>query len=264
MKTNNENNGDSDHGYENSQVYKNKISRKNTEMVEELIHTKQDKSTNDHILSRLFFGIGLCMSLLFIITAFEWKFYDKGNNLSLGSLSSEFNDIIDVPPTEQPPPPPPKIEQPKIIEVSDEQEIKETIPIVLDIEMKEEQVIEQKIFEDVNMDDIEDEKADEIFTVVEEQPSPKGGIKAFYEYVAKNLSYPSAARRMNIEGRVYIAFIVEKNGSLTDVKSIKGIGGGCDEEAVRIIEGAPKWNPGKQRGRPVRVKMVLPVLFQLQ
>ena len=68
---------------------------------------------------------------------------------------------------------------------------------------------------------------------------------------------------MNIEGKVYVQFVVDKDGTLTDVKALKGIGAGCDEEAVRVIQEAPKWKPGKQRGRPVKVRMVLPIIFKL-
>ena len=108
-----------------------------------------------------------------------------------------------------------------------------------------------------------EEKADEVFTMVEGQPAPIGWIKAFYDYVGKNLKYPSKAARMGVEGRVFVEFIVEKDGSLTDIKVARGIGGGCDEEAVRVISSAPKWKPGKQRGNPVRVRMVMPIMFQL-
>jgi protein TonB len=112
--------------------------------------------------------------------------------------------------------------------------------------------------------EVHEEKAEEIFTIVEQQPEPIGGFTAFYTYVGENLKYPRLAQRGNIQGRVYIQFVVEKDGSLTDIKTIKGIGGGCDEEACRIIGNAPKWNPGKQRGRPVRVIMVIPILFKLE
>jgi protein TonB len=231
--------------------------------MEDLIKLKRAKSRSDKSYSSLFFSIGLCISLLVVVTAFEWKFYDRGNVMDLGTLDSEFENVMDIPPTEQPPPPPKKLEQPKIIEVPDEEEIMEDIEIDLDIEVTEEQVVEQRIFEDLEIEE-EEEKVDEIFTIVEQQPEPVGGLKAFYDYVAKNLKYPVLARRNLIEGRAYIEFVVEKDGSLTDVKILKGIGGGCDEEAVRIIKNAPRWKPGKQRGRPVRVKMVLPVLFQLE
>jgi protein TonB len=235
-----------------------------TKSIEDLIKLKRVKSKSENNYSRLFFSIGLCFSLLVVITAFEWKFYDSGRVIDLGTLDSEFENVMDIPPTEQPPPPPRKLEQPKIIEVPDEEEIMEEIEIDLDIEVTEEQVIEQRIFEDLEMEKEEEEVADEIFTIVEQQPQPAGGLTAFYDYVAKNLKYPMLARRNNIEGRVYIGFVVEKDGSLTDINILKGIGGGCDEEAMRIIKNAPKWNPGKQRGRPVRVKMVLPILFQLE
>ena len=106
-------------------------------------------------------------------------------------------------------------------------------------------------------------QVDEIFTIVEDQPTPPGGMSAFYKYVATSLRYPAQARRMGIEGKVFVQFVVGKDGTLTDVQAIKGIGAGCDEEAVRVISRAKKWSPGKQRGRPVRVRMILPITFKL-
>ena len=105
--------------------------------------------------------------------------------------------------------------------------------------------------------------ADEVFMVVEDQPSPEGGLRAFYAYIAENMKYPTEARQKGIEGKVFVQFVVDKDGSLTDVKALKGIGGGCDEEAVRVIEEAPVWNPGQQRGKSVRVRMVMPITFRL-
>lgn len=232
-------------------------------VIDELMSIKRKNARFQNLNSNLFFSIGLCLSLLFIISAFELKFYNDGNVIDLGDVNTSFENIVEVPPTEQPPTPPPKIVQPKIVEVSDEEDVIEDIEIDLDIEMTEEQVIEQTIFEKVKFVMVE-EKADEIFTIVEQQPEPVGGLKAFYEYIGKNLNYPTRAQRNNIQGRVYIQFVVEKNGLLTDIQIVKGIGGGCDEEASRIITNAPKWNPGKQRGRPVRVKMVIPILFRLE
>lgn len=207
----------------------------------------------------LFLNIGLVVSLLIVITAFEWKFYDQGELMDLGQVNDEFEDVMEIPPTEQPPPPPPKIQQPEIIEVPDEEEIEEEIEVDLDVEITEETVVEELVFEEP----VEEEVAEEIFTIVEDQPSPKGGMAAFYEYVGKKLKYPAQARRMGIEGKVFVEFVVDKDGSITDVKAIKGIGAGCDEEAIRVIQDAPKWNPGKQRGRPVKVRMILPITFKL-
>ncbi|MEK6479007.1 TonB family protein [Catalinimonas sp. 4WD22] len=103
----------------------------------------------------------------------------------------------------------------------------------------------------------------DVFTVVEEQPEYPGGMDAFYRYVSTEMKYPLEARQQGIEGRVFVQFVVEKDGSLSDVKTIKGIGGGCDTEAVRVLQNAASFSPGKQRGRPVRVRMVMPVTFKL-
>ena len=77
------------------------------------------------------------------------------------------------------------------------------------------------------------------------------------------MEYPAQARRMGVEGKVFVQFVVDKDGSLTDVKAVKGIGAGCDEEAVEIVKSAPKWKPGKQRGKAVRVRMIIPITFRL-
>jgi TonB family protein len=103
----------------------------------------------------------------------------------------------------------------------------------------------------------------EVFSKVEEQPYPIGGMDVFYQYIGQEMKYPLQARRMGIEGKVFVEFVVEKDGSLSQVKALKGIGAGCDAEAVRVVQNAPHFNPGTQRGKPVRVKMTLPVIFKL-
>lgn len=105
---------------------------------------------------------------------------------------------------------------------------------------------------------------EEVFTLVEQQPDYPGGITAFYKAIANNMNYPEQARKMGIEGRVYVQFIVDKTGLVKDIKTIKRIGGGCDEEAERVIKLTGKWNPGTQRGKPVNVRMVMPINFKLQ
>ena len=184
------------------------------------------------------------ISLLLTVMAFEWKSYDDNDLVNLGSLDADFEELQDIPITEQPPPPPPQVTPPEIIEVPDEEEIEEEIEVNLDVEVTEETVIEDVVFEEAP----EEEAADEIFQFVEDQPAPVGGMKAFYAYVGKQMKYPAQARRMGIEGKVYVTFVVGKDGALTDVRVLKGIGAGCDEEAVRVLSAAPKWKPGKQRG----------------
>jgi len=104
---------------------------------------------------------------------------------------------------------------------------------------------------------------DGIFTVVEQQPEFEGGEEAFYKYILREIRYPQEARLQGVEGRVDVQFVVDKDGSLTDVKAIKGIGAGCDAEAVRVLQNAPRFKPGMQNGRPVLVRMVVPVNFKL-
>ena len=224
-----------------------------------MVETKKNPKADLSRTTGLFLNIGLVISLLLVILAFENKVYDDGSQVSLNAAGEDFEDLMDIPQTNQPPPPPPKKVQPEIIEVPDEEEIEEEIEIDLDVEMTEETVIEEVVFDDAP----EEEEVDEIFTIVEDQPTPIGGMSAFYQYVQKKLKYPAQARRMGIEGKVFVQFVVDKDGSITEVKAVKGIGAGCDEEAVRVIQGSPKWKAGKQRGRSVKVRMILPITFKL-
>ena len=208
--------------------------------------------------SGMFLNIGMAVSLLVVIVAFEWRSYDDAAIMDLGNVDDDFEDILEIPPTEQPPPPPPKVQVPEIIEVPDEEEIEEEIEVELDVEVTEETVVEEIVFEEAP----EEENVDEIFTIVEESASFPGGLSAWAKYLGKELKYPRQAQRMGIEGRVFVQFIVERDGSLTDVKVVKGIGAGCDEEAVRVIKKGPKWKPGKQRGKPVRQKYIQNIMFK--
>jgi len=209
--------------------------------------------------SSLYLSIGLVASLLLVIMAFEKKFYADGDLADLGAVTDDFEEMLEIPPTEQPPPPPPKIQQPEIIEVPDEEEIEDEIEVDLDIEITDDQEIEELVYEEP----VEEEVADEVFTIVEQQPDYPGGMSAFYKFVQKKLKYPSQARRMGIEGKVFVQFVVDKQGNITEVKAVRGIGAGCDEEAVRVIKSSPKWKAGKQRGKTVKVRMILPITFKL-
>ncbi|NJL14491.1 MAG: TonB family protein [Microscillaceae bacterium] len=212
----------------------------------------------------LFFNIGLIVSLVLVITAFEWKFYDDLETIDLGNLVEEETEILDIPITEMPPPPPPVLQQPEIIEVPEDEEIEEQVTMELDVEVQEEKPVQAptKINAPPPPAPVVEE-SDEIFLVVEESAEPQGGFEEFYKYVAKNIQYPKQARRMGVEGRVIIQVVIDKDGTLTDMKVLKGIGSGCDEEAVRVLKGSPKWKPGKQRGRAVRQKMTVPIQFKL-
>ena len=103
----------------------------------------------------------------------------------------------------------------------------------------------------------------ETFLVVEDTAEPVGGFPEFYKYIAENLKYPESAKEKGIEGKVYIQMVIDTDGSITDVKAVKGIGYGCDEEAVRVISEAPAWQPAEQRGKKVKQKIVVPIAFTL-
>ena len=104
----------------------------------------------------------------------------------------------------------------------------------------------------------------EIFQVVEQMPEFPGGMDALMKYFNKNIKYPSQAAENNIQGRVMISFVVNKDGSIVDPQVIKSVDASLDKEAMRVVKAMPKWNPGKQRGKPVRVKYTVPVMFRLQ
>lgn len=233
------------------------------EVLDDLILNKKQKAKKRGELQLLLFFIGLSLSLLFVNFAFEWKFYDDGQVVNMSTPSEDMIELMDIPPTDQPPPPPPKLEQPQIVEVPNEEEIVEEIEFDLDVEVTEETAIEDRVVDVLVEEEPEEEVAEEVFTIVEQQPKPNGGFEAFYAYVRENLKYPAQAARLGIEGKVFVQFIVEKDGTLTDIEVVKGIGAGCDEEALRVLKNSPNWNPGKQRGVPVRVKMIFPIMFKL-
>jgi protein TonB len=104
---------------------------------------------------------------------------------------------------------------------------------------------------------------EEIFDVVEKNPSFPGGHEAINAYMMENMSYPDSAKIMGVEGTVYLQFVVETDGSITNIKILRDIGYGCAEEAVRLVKSMPKWNPGTHRGKAVRVRYNCPIIFNL-
>ncbi|NLR90148.1 MULTISPECIES: energy transducer TonB [Flammeovirga] len=210
--------------------------------------------------SSLFGLIGMSLSMLVVLVAMEFPSYDEQILMDLGSLEFEEEEMVDIPVTQQQPPPPPKVTAPVIVEVPDEEEIEDEIEIEIPEEFDEETVIEEA--PEVEEEEVE-EVVDEIFEIVEDPAGFPGGMGKFYKWVGKNMKYPSQAKRMGVEGKVYVQFVVDKDGSLTDIKVVRGIGAGCDEAAINVLKKAPKWKPGKQRGRAVKQRMVLPISFKL-
>lgn len=212
----------------------------------------------------LYLEIGLVVVLVAALVAFNVKSYDKEEKEQFERMVSEEQEEIIIQTQEQELPPPPPPEQP---EVTTEFEVVED-----DAEVTNELVVNAEVTDDtknieitpVVVDEEEEEEEQQIFTVVENDPEFPGGMEALYKYLAQNIKYPQLARDNNITGRVYVTFVVERDGSITGCRVLRDIGGGCGQEAIRVVKSMPKWTPGKQRGKAVRVQFNLPVNFNLQ
>jgi periplasmic protein TonB len=183
---------------------------------------------------------------------------------------------------QKPPPPPPEPPKPKISQVKfpppvvkPDNEVKEQPPKIEELKVadpgqktvKGDPNADINIAEPVGNSDVKqvtEEDPNKIFTAVEENPTFPGGEDAFNKYLSKNIHYPAVARENGTQGKVFLSFVVEKDGSLTDIKVVRGIGGGCDDEAVRVLKNSPHWTPGVQNGKHVRVAYTIPVTFALQ
>jgi protein TonB len=209
----------------------------------------------------LFLQIGLVISLTIVFVAFEWKTYEKQEDILTATGPVQIDqEIVQI--TQQEQPEPPKAPQvTTILEVVGDDEI---IQDEIDISIEDRPDQAAQTYVPVLVEEAPEPVAEEIFTFVEEYPEFPGGEKALYEYIKNNIRYPEVARTSGITGTVYVQFVVEKDGSISDVKVLRGIGGGCDEEAVRVVKSMPKWKPGKQRGQPVRVYYTLPIDFKIK
>jgi periplasmic protein TonB len=222
--------------------------------------------------SSLYFAIGLAIVLFISWQAIEWKTYEK-TGYGYESLNVEDEDDEEVPITEQiktPPPPPPPPPAPEVIEiVEDEEEVEETV--IESTETDQEEIVE---VEDIEVeDDFED--VDVPFAVIEDVPIFPGcesvaksqRRECFQEkmnkHIRKNFRYPEIAQEMGIQGRVYVQFVIAKDGSITSIR-MRGPDKNLEKEAKRIISRLPKMTPGKQRGRAVRVPFSIPITFRLQ
>ncbi|MCQ2301962.1 MAG: energy transducer TonB [Bacteroidales bacterium] len=210
----------------------------------------------------MFTQIGLIISLALAWMVFEIKSYDK-REIDESLLNREVvldEEMTEITKQEEQKPQP--VELPKqttqLEIVQDDVEV-EDIEINADVQQTE--VIEEYVAPEIEEEEVVEQ---EIFQIVEEMPEYPGGEKKLLEYVGKSVKYPQIARESGIQGRVFVNFVIEPDGSVSNVKVLRGIGGGCDEEAMRVIKSMAKWKPGKQRGKAVRVSYTLPVNFKLQ
>ena len=208
--------------------------------------------------------IGLVVTLFIVWRVFEYKSYDKQTfddlQTNVEVIEEEMVEITkQEQPKVQPPQPKPQVTQIQIVE--DDVEVEDEIDI--NAEVDQDEVIEEYEFTPPEIEEEEIVEA-EIFKVVEEMPEFPGGAAKMMEYIQKNIKYPMMARESDIQGRVFVNFVVEPDGTITNVTVMRGIGGGCDEEALRVVQSMPNWKPGKQRGSAVRCSFTVPIIFKLQ
>ncbi|HOV71049.1 MAG TPA: energy transducer TonB [Dysgonamonadaceae bacterium] len=210
------------------------------------------------------FLMGLVIALAGMFVAFEWssKIAPVDKNVVVQDVVAEEEiEITRRDPTPPPPPPPPEPEAPEIIEVVEEK-VETHFNINIEDDQSKAQI--QTFTPPPPPKPKEEEAAEEIFVVVEEQPEFPGGQAALMKFLSDNIRYPVIAQENGIQGRVICSFVVEKDGSITDVQVVRGVDPSLDKEAVRVIQSMPKWKPGKQRGKAVRVRFTLPIVFRLQ
>lgn len=207
-----------------------------------------------------FILIGLIVSLAVAWAVFEIKSYDKRELADIGrTVEVVEEEMVEITKQEQKPQP---VEVPKqttqIQVVEDDVEVED---VEINAEVDQNEQLEEYVPVEIEEEEVVEQ---EIFTIVEEMPEFPGGMTKLADYLAKNIKYPQMARESGIQGRVFVQFVVEPDGSVSNVAVMRSLGGGCDEEAMRVVKSMPKWKAGKQRGKPVRVSYILPVNFKLQ
>jgi len=212
----------------------------------------------------IFFQVGLIFAMAVMLVAFEWKSYDAidVNTFDGQKATNEVEELATITQQNTPPPPPPPPAPSLVLNiVENTAEINDDISI--DAEADEMTEVEEYKAPAIKQEEEEEVEEQQIFMVVENAPAFPGGDAARMKFLQDNIKYPQMARESGIQGTVYVTFVVERSGAVTDVKILRGIGGGCDEEAVRVVQNMPKWEPGKQRGKPVRVQFNMPIKFTL-
>jgi protein TonB len=248
------------------------FANRNKEFGAYVIRKGYNKTTAQALL------ISLAVFTLLISGPVIMNFLNPGDDAGVEKPVEVTVDLKEPPPIDknEPPPPPPPPPPPTI------ETVKFTPPVVVDREIEDEdQPPPQEELSETNVgvvtqegDDnatelpdeepVADPDAGKIFTFVEEQAEFPGGEEARITFLQKNIKYPALARENGIEGRVYVTFVVGPDGSIRDVKVLRGIGGGCDEEATRVVKMMPAFKPAKQNGRPVNVQFNMPIVFSLK
>lgn len=211
--------------------------------------------------------IYVLMGFVFVLSvcyvAFEWT-EKEVTKYEVADTDFLFEEEVEIQQTSQqetpPPPPPPAVQEVEVLNVVEDDVETESIEINTEDEKDVEVVIAPPVEAPV-----EEEEEEVVFVVVETMPEFPGGQQALFKYLSENVKYPVIAQENGIQGRVICQFVVNKDGAIVDVEVVRSGGDpSLDKEAVRVIKSMPKWHPGKQRGKAVRVKYTVPVNFRLQ
>ncbi len=225
---------------------------------------KKNEKANLENKKSLFLQIGLILALIICIVALEWTSGQKRDSIFDG-MTEEAIEEEQIPVTEETPPeemPPPEVTVTDLFEIVEDDVVIENEVRFEDDETSEDKVVE--IYAPVLQAE-EEETEDEIFVIVEDMPKFRGGdINKFREWVQKRVRYPELAAENGIQGRVFISFVVETNGNVSNVTVTRSVDALLDDAAKEAVAASPRWEPGMQRGRPVRVRYSIPIIFQLQ
>lgn len=224
--------------------------------------TKKSRKAELETKKGLFFRIGLLLALSVVYMAFQVKTYETVSLTDFNRTGEipeeELAEVIALKP-ELPPPPPPKMDAVQFDIVEDDIKV-DDIPL-FDPEAGENVIPEP--FPGVQDIVVPTEEIDEIIELFDEDPAFIGGESARLQFLRNNIKYPKMAIEAGITGTVYVGFVVEKDGSISNVTLLRGIGGGCDEEAMRVTAMMPKWKPGLQQSVPIRGRYRMPIKFTL-
>ena len=257
------------------------ILNKPTESLDEIVFANRNKDYGAYFIRKLYkkyvnrsFAIALTALIITVSVPLIASYYAKSRSkIGEQGVTAEMAAMNKPPEEAAPPPPPPPPEEV-------EQKAKFVAPVVTTDSVVESNALNQddlsakvtnvaidendfKVEEKVEEKVIEQEDKTPVFTVVEEMPGFPGGEESRLKFLQDNIQYPQVAKESGISGTVYVSFVVNSQGKVGDVKIMRGIGGGCDEEALRVIGLMPKWNPGKQAGKAVRVQFTMPIKFTL-
>jgi len=224
------------------------------------IKKSKKASLEDKKFTYVLIGFVFVLSICFV--ALEWT-EQEVTKYDVTDTEFFFEEEIEIQQTSQetpPPPPPPEVKNvEELIVVEDEKEVES---VEIQTEDTEEEIIIQAPVEMVE----EEEPEEVVFVVVETMPEFPGGQQALFKFLSDNMKYPVIAQENGIQGTVVCQFVVNKDGSIVDVEAVRNTSGdpSLEKEAIRVIKAMPKWSPGKQRGKAVRVKYTVPVRFRLQ